>query len=188
MDVILCAIPSRKSFLLFGIGVYQKVNIPSYIYMWRIKLSPTTKIKPTKIRSTIVFRSKMHTIKNTKDFSWAFFSVVVGVCSLVFLSNLSLGLVLLRCVAADIPVHLIGLWMCHSRLRLWPTVKFTMRIVWKKWESRVGLPKGTFYLFKHIHIKFKNTVNTLLKREKNRKKKVYMYVYMCVKKIHEKTP
>lgn len=47
------------------------------------------------------------------------------------------------------------------RLMLWPAVKFTMRILWQKWESRVELPKGTFYLFKHIHIKFKNTVNTL---------------------------
>lgn len=51
--------------------------------------------------------------------------------------------------------------MRRSRLQLWRAVKFTMRIVWEKWESRVELPKGTFYLFKHIHIKLKNTLKSI---------------------------
>lgn len=150
-----CVHVKEKKFSFVRLRVYQKVNIYILGMYWCLdvshKMPPTMK---TMRRPTFdaMSGSRMHA-KSTKVPSLS--------CWFFFFFNVSLSLSVYR---VDFIVNLVcyveqGIPVCLSRLRLWPAVSFTMRIAW---ESHVVLPKGTFYLFKHIHIKLKKTVNTHL--------------------------
>lgn len=156
----------RKTFLLFGLDSYQKVNL--YIENVVNNIDETVgREKNTHTNSMIILSVESCTswCKSTKRCSVKFF-VPHLFRSDIFSRSLFL-LTLCECVnwvgvfAFGQSISGSALPMRRSRLQLWRAVKFTMRIVWEKWESRVELPKGTFYLFKHIHIKLKNTLKSI---------------------------